>query len=70
MALRKTWERQQDRFLTTAQIASALGVAKRTLLNWINTGKVTAPAKTTKKGFYRWTLADLENVRAILRESE
>lgn len=55
-------------FLTSAQVASALGITKRTLHNWIKAGKITASEMNPDNGYYRWTLADVEAIRNTLRE--
>ncbi len=55
-------------FLTSAQVAAAIGVSKRTLHNWIKSGKIVVPETNPDNGYYRWRLADVEAVRSRLRE--
>jgi excisionase family DNA binding protein len=55
---------------TTAKVALLLGVSKQTLLNWVRSGKVPAPETMNNGKYYRWTVSELEGLRAILREEE
>jgi DNA-binding transcriptional MerR regulator len=61
-------KRESSKFLTSAQVAIALGLTKGTLHYWIRQGKVPPPEVNPENGYYRWTLADVENIRLTLRE--
>jgi DNA-binding transcriptional MerR regulator len=60
-------ERSQD-YLTTARVARILGITKRTLHNWIKSGKVPGPEANPSNGYLQWTMADVEVVRNALTE--
>jgi hypothetical protein len=56
---------------TTAEIAKAIRVSKKTLLRWLYAGKLAEPAKKITIGKIEnrvWSSADLERARAF-RES-
>jgi excisionase family DNA binding protein len=55
---------------TTAKVARLLGVSKQTLLNWIRSGKVPTPETMGNGKYYRWTVSELEGLRASLLEAE
>lgn len=57
-----------EEYLTTHRAARILGVSKRTLHFWIQAGKVPAPPADPENGYLRWTMADIEAVRTVLRE--
>lgn len=54
--------------LTSEQVASILGVTKRTLKNWLQAGKIPEPKRNPKNNYRIWTLTDIEVIRHILRE--
>ena len=55
-------------YLTTARVARILGVSKRTLHNWIKSGKVPGPEVNPENGYLRWTMSDVEAARNVLME--
>jgi DNA-binding transcriptional MerR regulator len=61
-------KRESARYLTSAQVAIALGLTKGTLHYWIKNGKVPPPEVNPDNGYYRWTLADVEAIRQALQE--
>ncbi len=60
--------REQERFLTSAQVAAMLGVSKRNLHYWVKNGKVPMPEVNPANGYFRWTAGEVEAIRNILRE--
>jgi len=50
---------------STAQVAKALGVSKRTLLRWLYAGKISEPEKQTFGGVESrvWTDSDLSRAK-------
>jgi DNA-binding transcriptional MerR regulator len=63
----RTAERAQE-YLNTARVARILGITKRTLHNWIKSGKVPGPEVNPANGYLQWTMADVEVVRHALTE--
>jgi excisionase family DNA binding protein len=61
--------RYEPQYLTTAQVANALGISKRTLHNRIKAGKLTAPEVDPGNGYFLWKPADVETLRKLLEES-
>ena len=61
-------ERSQE-YLTTARVARILGITKRTLHNWIKSGKVPGPEANPDNGYLQWTMSDVEVVRNVLMEA-
>jgi predicted site-specific integrase-resolvase len=55
-------------YLTTARVARILGITKKTLHNWIKSGKVPGPEVNPDNGYLRWTMSDVEVVRNVLME--
>jgi excisionase family DNA binding protein len=55
---------------TTAKVARLIGVSKQTLLNWIRSGRVPTPETMDNGKYYRWTVSELEGLRASLLEEE
>jgi excisionase family DNA binding protein len=55
-------------YLTTARVARILGITKRTLHNWIKSGKVPGPEANPGNGYLQWTMSDVEVVRNVLME--
>ena len=55
-------------YLNSARVANILGTTKRTLHNWIQSGKIPAPDVNPENGYYRWTMAEIEGIRMILQE--
>ena len=60
--------REGTRYLTSAQVATMLGLSKRNLHYWVKRGKVPKPEVNPANGYYRWTAGDVEAIRNILRE--
>lgn len=56
--------------LTSEQVATILGVTKKTLKNWLKSGKIPEPPRNPDNNYRIWTLADVDAVRNILREQE
>jgi DNA-binding transcriptional MerR regulator len=54
--------------LTSEQVATILGVTKKTLKNWLKSGKVPEPARNPVNNYRIWTLPDVDAIRNILRE--
>ncbi len=57
-------------YLNSARVAKILGTTKRTLHNWIHSGRIPAPDVNPDNGYYRWTLGDVEAIRLILQEKK
>lgn len=60
-------DRRVSPVLTSEQVANILGVSKRTLKNWLRSGKIPEPARNQKNNYREWNLADIETARHILR---
>jgi len=54
--------------LTSEEVASILGVTKRTLKNWLRSGRIPEPRRNPSNNYRIWTLTDVEVVRRILGE--
>jgi DNA-binding transcriptional MerR regulator len=54
--------------LSSEQVATILGVTKKTLKNWLKSGKVPEPARNPDNNYRIWTLADVDAIRNIIRE--
>ena len=67
ICLMRSAARSQE-YLTTARVARILGISKRTLHNWIKSGKVTGPEVNPENGYLQWTMSDVETVRTVLME--
>lgn len=61
-----TDKRADSQRITTEQVAKILGVSKRTLKTWLQTGKVAEPERNPKNNYRIWTLAEVEALRRIL----
>jgi DNA-binding transcriptional MerR regulator len=55
--------------LTTAQVATMLGVPKSTLNFWLRTGRLVGPPPDATNGYRIWRPGDVEMLRRII-ESE
>jgi hypothetical protein len=55
-------------YLSSCRAARVLGVSKRTLLNWINSGLVAKPDVNPTNGYLLWTTADIEAARIARME--
>ncbi|MEO8657473.1 MAG: helix-turn-helix domain-containing protein [Bryobacteraceae bacterium] len=60
--------RREQSYLTSAKVALMLGISKRTLHNWVKSGKITPPEVDASNGYYLWKMADVDAVRNILQE--
>ena len=47
-----------------------LGISKRTLHNWVKSGKIPPPEIDASNGYYRWRMGDVDAVRNILLEEK
>jgi excisionase family DNA binding protein len=56
--------------LSSEQVASILGITKRTLKTWLKKGKIPEPRRNPANNYRIWNLADVEAIRSILREQE
>jgi excisionase family DNA binding protein len=56
--------------LSSEQVASILGVTKRTLKNWLRSGRIPEPNRNPRNNYRVWTLTDIEVIRRILREEQ
>ena len=63
-------ERGQIDYLSSARVARILQVSKRTLLNWVHSGKVPTPEVNPANGYLLWTMSDVEAVRTALQEEK
>jgi DNA-binding transcriptional MerR regulator len=60
-------ENRDDSYrITTEQVAKILGISKRTLKTWLQTGKVSEPERNPKNNYRIWTLANVDALRRIL----
>ena len=62
--------RQRIQRLSNTQVASALGVTRQTLHNWIKSGRVQAPLENSVPGYFRWTPAEVEGIRMTIQNKE
>jgi DNA-binding transcriptional MerR regulator len=53
---------------TTQEVADILGVTKKTLLNWIRSGKVPEPRRDEKNNYRMWTAEDIAAIQRIQKE--
>jgi len=65
-----TENRADSQTITTEQVAKILGVSKRTLKTWLQTGKVSEPQRNPKNNYRIWTLADVDALRRILENED
>lgn len=57
-----------DKSHSTAGVAKALGISKKTLLRWLGAGKIAEPKQTVNMGRVDarvWSAADLERARLV-----
>lgn len=57
-------------YMTSSRVARILGTKKRTLHNWVKSGRVPRPEIDEKTGYYKWTLADVSAAQTALQEQE
>lgn len=60
--------RQDQTYLSSARVAGILGISKRTLHNWVKSGKIPPPEVDSSNGYYLWKLSDVDAIRNILVE--
>ena len=65
-----TDKRSDSQSVTTEQVAKILGVSKRTLKTWLQTGKIPEPPRNPKNNYRVWTLPDVEALRRILGDED
>jgi len=65
-----TYERVPSPVLTSEQVASILGVSKRTLKNWLRAGKIPEPERNPANNYRLWNPSHIEAIRNILREQQ
>jgi DNA-binding transcriptional MerR regulator len=58
--------RTDSQNITTEQVAKILGISKKTLKTWLQSGKVPEPDRNPKNNYRIWTLADVDAIRRIL----
>jgi len=58
---------ERGNFLTSSEVASLLGVTKRTIFNWLKAGKIPQPQRRPN-GYFQWTLEDVQLVRSLVEE--
>lgn len=59
---------RSTQYLKSGEVAELLGVTKQTLLNWLRDGKILEPERNPVTRYRLWTVADVEQVRRMLRE--
>jgi DNA-binding transcriptional MerR regulator len=65
-----TDKRSDSQTVTTEQVAKILGVSKRTLKTWLQTGKIPEPPRNPKNNYRVWTLPDVDALRRILEHED
>ena len=50
-------------YFTTGEVASLIGVSKRTLQKWLEQNKVPVPKKG-QNGYYQWSSADVQQAQS------
>jgi len=55
------------KFLTSADVAKALGVTRKNLFDWEKTGKIPKARKEKMSGYRIYTPADVEKLRKIIK---
>jgi DNA-binding transcriptional MerR regulator len=53
--------------LTSQEVANLIGVTKRTIFNWLKSGKIPEPQRRPN-GYFQWTLEDVQLLRSFLEE--
>ena len=66
--MRITGRGDKPDYLSSCRAARVLGVSKRTLLNWVNSGLVPKPEVNPTNGYLLWTTADIEAARMARME--
>ncbi len=60
--------RQEQTYLSSSRVAGILGISKRTLHNWVKSGKIPPPEVDPDNGYYLWRMSDVDAIRNILLE--
>lgn len=60
---------RREEVLQSAEVAGLIGLSKRTLLNWLRSGKIPSPRRDPVTGWYRWTAADVDAARRAVLEA-
>jgi predicted site-specific integrase-resolvase len=63
-------DRAQVEYLTTHRVARILSISKKTLHNWVQSGKIPHPPVNPENGYFLWTMMDIEVIRVALREEQ
>jgi excisionase family DNA binding protein len=58
----------RSHILTSSQVASLLGVSKKTLDRMIKDGRIPEPNRKAGNNWRYWTLQDLDEIRRSLQE--
>lgn len=58
--------RSDRKLYSSGDVAAILGVDRRTVTNWIRTGRIPEPGRDRRNGYYRWSPADVEAARTAL----
>ena len=54
---------------TTREVADIIGVSKKRLLNWLQTGKVPEPMRNEKNNYREWTALDITFIQKIKKQT-
>jgi predicted site-specific integrase-resolvase len=57
-------------YLPTSRVAKILGTNRRTLHNWIKSGRLQSPEVDEKTGYFKWTLSDVSAAQHVLQEGQ
>jgi hypothetical protein len=68
--MRNTDRRRSSTHFTSHRAARILQVSKKTLHNWVNSGKVSKPDTNPENGYLLWTMGDIDAIRIQLGERE
>ncbi|GIW60641.1 MAG: hypothetical protein KatS3mg087_1707 [Patescibacteria group bacterium] len=52
----------------TQEVADILGISKKTLLNWLKSGKIPEPKRNSKNNYREWTVDDIALIQNIKKE--
>lgn len=50
---------------TTQEVASIVGVTKKTLLNWLKSNKIPEPIRSERNNYRIWTAEDIAFIQNI-----
>jgi predicted site-specific integrase-resolvase len=57
-------------WLTTRQVLEILGISRRTLYDWINSGRIAHPIKDERSGYNMWPIVDIQIAREHLKPQQ